>query len=187
MQNDEAANDFYSQEVGQVRLDSWSRGRVVLLGDAAYCPSPATGMGTTSSLTGAYVLAGEIGKYCDNPERSDSVDDPLFAALSEYDRKFRPFGDTNRKHLVGSINWANSPVLMDPAWHLRRQSEDEKKINLKNIIWQFHVYNLALCLGTLVLHNPRTNSRPGRGTVGCFVLLIYVFDSTWGQYSRVPP
>ncbi|KAJ5872343.1 uncharacterized protein N7529_004696 [Penicillium soppii] len=91
MQNDEAANDFYSQEVGQVRLDSWSRGRVVLLGDAAYCPSPATGMGTTSSLTGAYVLAGEIGKYCNHLEASNSPKDPLFKALSEYDRKFRPF------------------------------------------------------------------------------------------------
>ena len=91
MQNDEAANDFYSQEVGQVRLDSWSRGRVVLLGDAAYCPSPATGMGTTSGLTGAYVLAGEIGKYCNRLESSNGPKDPVLHALSEYDRKFRPF------------------------------------------------------------------------------------------------
>ncbi|PKX97017.1 FAD/NAD(P)-binding domain-containing protein [Aspergillus novofumigatus IBT 16806] len=91
MQNDTAANDFYSQKVGQVRLDSWSRGRVVLVGDAAYCPSPATGMGTTSSLTGAYVLAGEIAKYCGRLESSDGPKDPLFTALNEYDRKFRPF------------------------------------------------------------------------------------------------
>ncbi|OQE14976.1 hypothetical protein PENFLA_c034G05055 [Penicillium flavigenum] len=91
MQNDEAAKDFYSQEVGQVRLDSWSRGRVVLLGDAAYCPSPATGMGTTSGLTGAYVLAGEIGKYCNRLESSKGPKDPVSHALSEYERKFRPF------------------------------------------------------------------------------------------------
>ncbi|KAJ5929483.1 hypothetical protein N7454_006433 [Penicillium verhagenii] len=91
MQDDEAANDFYSQEVGQVRLDSWSRGRVVLLGDAAYCPSPATGMGTTSGLTGAYVLAGEIGKFCNRLESSNDSKDSLLHALSEYDRKFRPF------------------------------------------------------------------------------------------------
>jgi len=91
MQNDKAANNFYSHEVGQVRLPSWSRGRVVLIGDAAYCPSPATGMGTTSSLTGAYVLAGEIARFCSHPERFDGLKDPLFAALNEYDRKFRPF------------------------------------------------------------------------------------------------
>ena len=91
MLNDEAANDFYSQEVGQVRLNSWSRGRVVLVGDAAYCPSPATGMGTTSGLTGAYVLAGEIAKYCSCLEISDGLKDPLFHALSEYEKKFRPF------------------------------------------------------------------------------------------------
>jgi 2-polyprenyl-6-methoxyphenol hydroxylase-like FAD-dependent oxidoreductase len=91
MQNDEAANNFYSQEVGQVRLDSWSHGRVVLVGDSAYCPSPATGMGTTSSLTGAYVLAGEIGKCCSYLQSSDGLKDPLFHALREYERNFRPF------------------------------------------------------------------------------------------------
>ncbi|GAB7357639.1 hypothetical protein MBLNU459_g0136t1 [Dothideomycetes sp. NU459] len=90
MQNSAIANDFFAHKVGQVRLDSWSRGRIVLLGDAAYCPSPATGMGTTSGLTGAYVLAGEISKHCNRLEPSN-VKDPLFTALQEYDRKFRPF------------------------------------------------------------------------------------------------
>ena len=32
--------NFYSQEVVQVRTDTWHKGRVVLLGDAAHCPSP---------------------------------------------------------------------------------------------------------------------------------------------------
>lgn len=35
-------------------LDSWSRGPVFLLGNAADCPSPATGMGTASGLPSAY-------------------------------------------------------------------------------------------------------------------------------------
>jgi 2-polyprenyl-6-methoxyphenol hydroxylase-like FAD-dependent oxidoreductase len=30
------SDDFYATIVGQVRLDSWSRGRVILLGDAAW-------------------------------------------------------------------------------------------------------------------------------------------------------
>lgn len=89
MQNNVTANDFYAQKVGQVKLDSWSRGRVVLLGDAAYCPSPATGMGTTSGLTGAYVLAGEIDKHCSGS--SNDLKDGLSTALQAYDDKFRPF------------------------------------------------------------------------------------------------
>ncbi|MEU6430042.1 FAD-dependent monooxygenase [Microbispora sp. NPDC046973] len=54
------APDFYFDSVGQVRMDSWSRGRVALVGDAAYCPSSLSGMGTGLALVGAYVLAGEL-------------------------------------------------------------------------------------------------------------------------------
>lgn len=73
--------NFYSQEIVQVKTDTWHRGRVVLLGDAAHCPSPFTGMGTTTSFVGAYVLAGEISKHSD--------DIPL--AFANYDKVLRPF------------------------------------------------------------------------------------------------
>jgi 2-polyprenyl-6-methoxyphenol hydroxylase-like FAD-dependent oxidoreductase len=52
--------DLYFDHVGQVKLDTWSRGRVALVGDAAYCASPLSGMGTSLALTGSYVLAGEL-------------------------------------------------------------------------------------------------------------------------------
>jgi 2-polyprenyl-6-methoxyphenol hydroxylase-like FAD-dependent oxidoreductase len=55
-----AASDFYFDAVGQVRLDEWSRGRVVLLGDAGYCPTPLSGLGTSLALVGAYILVGEL-------------------------------------------------------------------------------------------------------------------------------
>jgi len=55
-----SATDFYFDSVGQVHLDEWSRGRVVLLGDAGYCPSPLAGLGTSLALVGAYILAGEL-------------------------------------------------------------------------------------------------------------------------------
>ncbi|MFH9424190.1 FAD-dependent monooxygenase [Streptomyces sp. NPDC017529] len=54
------APDFFLDSMGQVRLDSWSRGRVALLGDAGYCATPLTGLGTSLALVGAYVLAGEL-------------------------------------------------------------------------------------------------------------------------------
>jgi 2-polyprenyl-6-methoxyphenol hydroxylase-like FAD-dependent oxidoreductase len=56
----DGAADFFFDSISQVRMDAWSRGRVVLLGDAAYCPSPLSGMGTGLAVVGAYVLAGEL-------------------------------------------------------------------------------------------------------------------------------
>jgi len=74
-------DDFYSASVAQVKVDTWSKGRVVLLGDAGYCPSVLTGLGTTTSLVGAYVLAGELARHGDN----------VGAALESYETVLRPY------------------------------------------------------------------------------------------------
>jgi 2-polyprenyl-6-methoxyphenol hydroxylase-like FAD-dependent oxidoreductase len=50
--------DFYFDAVSQVHMDSWFSGRVALVGDAAWCASPASGAGAELALTGAYRLAG---------------------------------------------------------------------------------------------------------------------------------
>lgn len=73
--------NFNSQEVVQVRTDTWYKGRVVLVGDAAHCASPFSGMGVSGSLVGAYVLAGEI-----NRNMGD-----LARAFALYDKTLRPF------------------------------------------------------------------------------------------------
>jgi 2-polyprenyl-6-methoxyphenol hydroxylase-like FAD-dependent oxidoreductase len=54
------APDFFFDAMGQVHLDHWSSGRTALVGDAGYCPTPLTGLGTSLALVGAYVLAGEL-------------------------------------------------------------------------------------------------------------------------------
>ncbi|MCV7123869.1 FAD-binding protein [Mycobacterium lacus] len=54
------APDFYFDEMSQIKMDSWSKGRVALVGDAAYCCSPLSGQGTSVALLGAYILAGEL-------------------------------------------------------------------------------------------------------------------------------
>ncbi|EHK42360.1 flavo protein monooxygenase [Trichoderma atroviride IMI 206040] len=81
LQGLKTAENFYCQHVVQVRTDTWYKGRVVLVGDAAYCPSPFSGMGTTGSFVGAYVLAGEI-----NRSPSD-----LNSAFANYNKTLRPF------------------------------------------------------------------------------------------------
>ena len=55
-------DDFYANEVVQVKTPSIYKGRFALVGDAGYAPG-FTGTGTTLALTGAYILAGEIGKH----------------------------------------------------------------------------------------------------------------------------
>ncbi|MEV0348363.1 FAD-dependent monooxygenase [Nonomuraea sp. NPDC050680] len=52
--------DFYFDALGQVRMHSWSNGRITLVGDAAWCASPASGAGAELALVGAYRLAGEL-------------------------------------------------------------------------------------------------------------------------------
>jgi 2-polyprenyl-6-methoxyphenol hydroxylase-like FAD-dependent oxidoreductase len=54
------APDFYFDSVSQVQMDRWSAGRLALVGDAAYGPSPMAGVGTSLAMVGAYVLAGEL-------------------------------------------------------------------------------------------------------------------------------
>jgi 2-polyprenyl-6-methoxyphenol hydroxylase-like FAD-dependent oxidoreductase len=87
MLNSPEANDFYFQKIGQVKMDKWSRGRVVLVGDAGYTPSPLTGKGTSIGLIGAYVLAGELARHL---ESSKDTGQAVDAALESYEKVLRP-------------------------------------------------------------------------------------------------
>ncbi|WP_433710854.1 FAD-dependent monooxygenase [Nocardia sp. CA-084685] len=61
---------FYFDSITQLRMDTWSRGRVTLVGDAGYCPGPAVGGSTTLAVVGAYVLAGELARAGGDHERA---------------------------------------------------------------------------------------------------------------------
>ncbi|GAB3891397.1 FAD-dependent monooxygenase [Kibdelosporangium lantanae] len=79
--------DFYLDQVAQVVLDGWSRGRVGLLGDAAFSSSPLSGQGTGLALVGAYLLAGELAAANWDPE----------VAFANYERQMRPFVEANQE------------------------------------------------------------------------------------------
>ncbi|KAI5241271.1 putative oxidoreductase [Aureobasidium subglaciale] len=79
------ADDFYIDITAQTKLDSWSKGRVVLLGDAGYCASPFSGMGTTLALAGAYHLAGSL------------IENEHEAAFKRYEENMRPLVDKAQK------------------------------------------------------------------------------------------
>jgi 2-polyprenyl-6-methoxyphenol hydroxylase-like FAD-dependent oxidoreductase len=81
------APDFAFTSVSQVRLPRWSQGRVVLIGDAAACPTPLTGLGTSVALVQAYVLAGELaaagGDHRVAFDRYEQVTRPYVATAQE--------------------------------------------------------------------------------------------------------
>jgi 2-polyprenyl-6-methoxyphenol hydroxylase-like FAD-dependent oxidoreductase len=54
------SDDFFFDAISQVHMRHYARGRVALVGDAAYCGSPLSGNGTAMAMVGAYVLAGEL-------------------------------------------------------------------------------------------------------------------------------
>lgn len=72
--------DFFFESNAQVHMPHWSRGRVAVLGDAAYCPSPVSGTGTSLSLVGAYVLAGELARHAHHRD-----------AFTAYETALRPY------------------------------------------------------------------------------------------------
>ncbi|MFF4419033.1 FAD-dependent monooxygenase [Streptosporangium sp. NPDC001559] len=61
---------FYFDSITQLRMDTWTRGRVTLVGDAGYSPGPAVGGSTSLAVVGAYVLAGELARAGGDHERA---------------------------------------------------------------------------------------------------------------------
>ena len=60
--------DFYFDKLCQVRMRSWTKGRVALVGDAGYCPSPAAGMGGSLAILGAAALADALREHPEDPK-----------------------------------------------------------------------------------------------------------------------
>jgi 2-polyprenyl-6-methoxyphenol hydroxylase-like FAD-dependent oxidoreductase len=90
---------FYFDSITQLRMDTWSAGRVTLVGDAGYCPGPAVGGSTSLAVLGAYVLAGELAAAGGDHERA-------FAAyereLADIVRRSRAFAMGAAKSLIPS-------------------------------------------------------------------------------------
>jgi 2-polyprenyl-6-methoxyphenol hydroxylase-like FAD-dependent oxidoreductase len=87
------APDFFFDTISQTRMDHYARGRVVLVGDAAYCGSPLSGNGTAMAMVGAYVLAGELAAA-----RGDHA-----AAFARYRDQMRPYVAECQKLPLGGI------------------------------------------------------------------------------------
>ncbi len=103
--------DFYFDRVGQVEVGTWARNRTVLLGDAGYCASPMSGIGTSLALVGAYVLAGELAA-------ADGAYGPAYAV---YEHRMRGFVDRAHEFARGAGDGGLMPASPARLW-MRNQS-----------------------------------------------------------------
>ena len=103
------APDFYFDDVSQIRMDRWSKGRVTLVGDAACGPTLITGQGTSMAIVGAYVLAGELA----------SAGGDYTTAFARYDQICRSYMEQNQQ-----IALKAPEVQMPDSWEaIDRQNE----------------------------------------------------------------
>lgn len=95
------ADDFYFDVLRQVHMARWSLGRVVLTGDAAWSPTPLSGIGTSLAMVGGYVLAGELARAATPAD-----------AFADYERVMRPLvnkGQDLPKAVVRML-WPHSAI-----------------------------------------------------------------------------
>ncbi len=81
------AEDFYFDEVSQVELPEWRKGRITFVGDSCQCISLLAGQGASMAMAGAYTLAKSLEEHPDD----------LQAALGEYERSLHPEIDKLQK------------------------------------------------------------------------------------------
>ncbi|GHN00332.1 oxidoreductase [Cytophagales bacterium WSM2-2] len=74
------SNELYFDEICQIKMSSWTKGRVALIGDAAHCSGFPTGMGSSLAMHGATLLADEL-KASNGDYQS---------AFSKYDTSLHP-------------------------------------------------------------------------------------------------
>ncbi len=97
----DSSTDFYFDRVSQIRIEGqqWSRGRIVLLGDAASCVSLMAGEGSSLAMTAAYILAGELHR----------ADGDYAAAFARYQQLFGPFVAEKQKMALRFAGWFAPP------------------------------------------------------------------------------
>jgi 2-polyprenyl-6-methoxyphenol hydroxylase-like FAD-dependent oxidoreductase len=83
----ERTPELYFDRVSQIKMPAWSKGRVVLVGDAAFCVSLTAGQGAALAMTGAYVLAGELSRASQRYEN----------AFENYEQTLRAFIESKQR------------------------------------------------------------------------------------------
>ncbi|MGO1544588.1 MAG: FAD-binding domain [Gulosibacter sp.] len=116
------ARTFYLDHASQVRLPSWSRGRIALVGDAGACPSLLAGQGSALAMTEAYILAHALSQGAEVSTALERYEQQLFkfvrAKQNAATRMGIAFAPRNRAQLWArntAIRIAGLPLVADLA------------------------------------------------------------------------
>ncbi|HHF7349968.1 TPA: tetracycline destructase [Legionella feeleii] len=93
------SDDFYFDAITQVKMKSWTKGRIALVGDAGYCASPLSGQGNNLAFVGAYILAGEL----------KAANGNYTQAFTRYNELLRSFVEANQEFGV----WVSKSFLVE--------------------------------------------------------------------------
>ena len=97
------SEEIYYDQVAQIVMPEWSRGRVVLLGDACYAVSLIAGQGASLAIAGAYALAEELARHQD-----------IVQSLAHWEERWRPIVDEKQRTGRSGARW----FLPSSAWQL---------------------------------------------------------------------
>lgn len=121
-------SDFYFDSVAQVKMNSWTKGRVALIGDAGYCASPLSGQGNNLAMVGAYILAGEL----------DAAKGDYKQAFNRYNDLLHPFIEKNQQ--LGALV---SESFLIPEGVMSKEAAEER---LSRIMQKVHTVANAIIL-----------------------------------------
>ncbi len=88
------SDNLFFDEVSQIHMSTWSKGRVALAGDAAYAASFHTGMGTSLAMEGAYILAKEL-----------NSNDSYKKAFDKYYKTYKPFTEEMQARITRGLKY----------------------------------------------------------------------------------
>nr|WP_068888650.1 FAD-dependent monooxygenase [Pedobacter panaciterrae] len=95
LQEVQHSKTFYFDKFCQIKMPSWTKGRVALVGDAGYCASPGAGMGGSLAIIGATALADALAKHNGNYE----------LAFNDYNKELRPFIEEVQEEAVRMLEY----------------------------------------------------------------------------------
>lgn len=88
-------DNLYFNEICQIKMPSWSKNRIALVGDAAYTAGFPTGMGTTLAIQGSATLAKLL----------DEAKGDYNSAFTNYFQSYKPFVDTVQSKITEGLNF----------------------------------------------------------------------------------
>lgn len=123
---------IFMDTVTQIKMPQWSSGRVVMLGDAAHCPTLISGQGAGLAMAGAYFLTEELNQTSDVQAALTRYEKRLHPHVEKVQTKARRFAPNfipDSQLRITMFNWAIRLIDFPPITHLFG-----KQLTLESII-----------------------------------------------------